>query len=316
MLDFKNFACFDSEGNWYKGNLHSHTTRSDGEAQPQELVDWYWRHGYDFLAITDHDTVTDVEALKRDGIVLIPGVEFGYAPKEMPGYVLDMLGLNVQRLPEMLDPEGKNQAVYDEKMSPQAIIDDVRAQGGVAVMCHPYFMWNTIEPYEKYHGYIGLEAYNFVCDAEWGRGYHEIYWDVLMHRGMKLLGFATDDSHAADFGHGWIMVKAVEKTREAIMEAIKNGQFYATQGPQILHVKYSQEEVEVTFDRPCTVYFKADSNLNSHVVHVWDTESRVTNGVRQYSAKCRLVEEAYHAFRIEMVDETGKKAYTNPAYVI
>jgi len=50
-------------GNWFKGNLHMHTTESDGEFTPQQAVDAYHEQGYDFLAITDHDTVTDVDAL-------------------------------------------------------------------------------------------------------------------------------------------------------------------------------------------------------------------------------------------------------------
>lgn len=41
-------------GKWYKGNLHTHTTRSDGTLSPEEIVKWYEDNGYSFLAITDH----------------------------------------------------------------------------------------------------------------------------------------------------------------------------------------------------------------------------------------------------------------------
>lgn len=38
-----------------KGQLHAHTTMSDGRLTPQETADEYARLGFHFLAITDHD---------------------------------------------------------------------------------------------------------------------------------------------------------------------------------------------------------------------------------------------------------------------
>jgi hypothetical protein len=45
---------YASTGNWYKGNLHAHSTISDGLLTPDEVVKLYAGKGYDFLAITDH----------------------------------------------------------------------------------------------------------------------------------------------------------------------------------------------------------------------------------------------------------------------
>ena len=45
--------------NWYRGNLHTHTINSDGDSAPYEVMAWYKRNGYQFLAITDHNTFTD-----------------------------------------------------------------------------------------------------------------------------------------------------------------------------------------------------------------------------------------------------------------
>ena len=44
---------------WYKGSLHAHTINSDGDSPPYDVLTWYKRHGYHFLAITDHNTLTD-----------------------------------------------------------------------------------------------------------------------------------------------------------------------------------------------------------------------------------------------------------------
>ena len=48
---------------WYKGNLHTHTTESDGDAHPEDIVEWYKQHEYDFLVLSDHNhrTILDHE---------------------------------------------------------------------------------------------------------------------------------------------------------------------------------------------------------------------------------------------------------------
>jgi hypothetical protein len=44
---------------WWKGNTHTHTLWSDGDDFPEMVADWYRRNGYDFLSITDHNTLAD-----------------------------------------------------------------------------------------------------------------------------------------------------------------------------------------------------------------------------------------------------------------
>ena len=51
---------FEGSGQWYRGNVHSHTTNSDGLFTLSELAEWYARREYDFLFVTDHNLVTDV----------------------------------------------------------------------------------------------------------------------------------------------------------------------------------------------------------------------------------------------------------------
>ena len=50
---------FSDRGNWYRGNLHSHTTVSDGVLTPEESVKAFREQGYSFLCISDHNTYTD-----------------------------------------------------------------------------------------------------------------------------------------------------------------------------------------------------------------------------------------------------------------
>ena len=68
-----------SESRWYKGNLHSHTTESDGDESPEKVAKWYAEHGYDFLVLSDHNclTILDDNAGTPQGgkPLMIPGEE-------------------------------------------------------------------------------------------------------------------------------------------------------------------------------------------------------------------------------------------------
>ncbi len=46
---------------WFKGNLHTHTYWSDGDDFPERVMDWYKSEGYNFLALSEHNIVADVE---------------------------------------------------------------------------------------------------------------------------------------------------------------------------------------------------------------------------------------------------------------
>ena len=55
---------------WRKGNTHTHTLWSDGDAAPETVVDWYVRNDYDFLVLSDHNILQHGEkwfAITPDG---------------------------------------------------------------------------------------------------------------------------------------------------------------------------------------------------------------------------------------------------------
>jgi hypothetical protein len=104
-------------GTWLKGNLHAHTTNSDGTRSPQECVEAYAALGYDFLMISDHDRFTDPAALDPKGLILIPGYEL-----TANGPHLLHVGA-----PDRLDP------VPDR----QEVINAAARLGSITIMCHP-----------------------------------------------------------------------------------------------------------------------------------------------------------------------------------
>ncbi len=47
------------EPQWWKGNMHTHSLWSDGDDFPEMIADWYRQHGYHFLALSDHNTLSE-----------------------------------------------------------------------------------------------------------------------------------------------------------------------------------------------------------------------------------------------------------------
>ena len=44
---------------WFKGNLHTHSYWSDGDEFPEVIMDWYKSNGYQFVALSDHNTLAE-----------------------------------------------------------------------------------------------------------------------------------------------------------------------------------------------------------------------------------------------------------------
>ncbi len=53
------------KGRWFKGNLHTHSYWSDGDDFPEMIMDWYKSHGYDFVSLSDHNTLGDGDVWKE-----------------------------------------------------------------------------------------------------------------------------------------------------------------------------------------------------------------------------------------------------------
>lgn len=73
---FKTITSFPENGQFYKGNLHSHTTNSDGHLTPEEAVALFKSQGYHFLCLSEHDRYTDYRAqFNTNDFIILPGLE-------------------------------------------------------------------------------------------------------------------------------------------------------------------------------------------------------------------------------------------------
>lgn len=287
----------NESGVWLRGNLHMHTSRSDGRLSFEEAVALYEQAGYDFIAVTDHWVVSRCE-MTQGGMLLLSGCEYNVGESVQEG-VYHIVGVGMKEAPAL---ERKRQ-----NLSAQRIIDGIRDVGGVAILAHPAWSLNSAEAVQGLHGLIGTEIYNttsgFPMNA---RPYSGQFVDQLASLGVLLPCMAADDAHdyKEDALKSYLMVRAKEKTHQAVMEALGAGDFYATQGPQVcLTVEGHVARVVCT---PAThVVFYTDA--------IWNTE-RVTRGEGITQAVCHL--QKHETFvRAEVIDSEGRRAFTSPVRV-
>lgn len=215
----------DQQGNtWYKGNLHTHTTRSDGRCTPEALVELYHRNGYDFIAMTDHWNPSKNETAPN-GLLLMAGCEYNFGTEPVEG-VFHIVGIGMAQTPAIERNIALSQA--------QPAIDAIHRNGGVAILAHPAWSLNTEAQIRSLHGLDGVEIYNTTSGVPWNcRPYSGEVVDQLAARDCFIPCMAADDAHHYDGDEcrSYIMVRAEALTHDAIRKSLLRGDFYATQGP-------------------------------------------------------------------------------------
>ena len=79
-----NTGPFSSPGRFWRGNLHTHSTRSDGHIGPEEVCAFYRAHGYDFLALTDHFLERYEYPITDTRSCVVPRDIHQHVPPQMP----------------------------------------------------------------------------------------------------------------------------------------------------------------------------------------------------------------------------------------
>ena len=220
-------------GHWLRGNLHTHTTSSDGQNRPQTVINKYAKLGHDFLAISDHDIYTagkEYRAWDNKGMIMMPG-------NEISANGPHILHVAPDRFVEPLMPR-------------QEVINRIGAGGGLAVIAPPNwkgeFDGTKITQMQEWVGYHGLEIYNGLINRLQGSPYCTNKWDLLLSQGRRLWGFANDDSHNDDdIGNGWNVVCVRERSVNGIREALKAGRFYASSGVEISKIAVRGSRVTI-----------------------------------------------------------------------
>ena len=216
----------------FKSALHIHSNVSDGDFSPAEVIGLYASQGYDVLAFTDHHKANPVSTYDGQGMTLLSGIELH--PKGPRDVQWHLLALGV---PE--DFPGR----YS---SGQAAVDAVKAVGGVIYCAHPAGVFTSNEILDL-KGIDGIEVSN-SNNRFTGWESAEVCWNELIAQGFVSPAVAVDDTHThCDLYRNWTMIAAPDKSSASLLDALKKGNFYATQGPEFKSISWENGCFEAEF---------------------------------------------------------------------
>jgi hypothetical protein len=301
---------FANPGQFFRGNLHTHSNVSDGALEPAEVCRRYAEAGYDFLCLSDHFVgeygypVTDTRGHRTNRFTTILGAEM-HTHRMKNGEIWHILAVG---LPLDFAPSGQEDWRINEAGESGPDLARRCAEAGAFVaIAHPE--WNGVTPEDG--RLIGaahaVEIYNHGCHVECDRGYGVALLDTLLSEGWRLTACATDDAHfhAPDHFGGWVMVKAEANEPEALLAALKAGAYYASTGPEFHDVRIEGESLVVECS-PAERVIAMGANSASRVVH-GEGITRAELPVARF-AKGGWVRVAVH-------DAAGKRAWSNPLWL-
>ncbi len=301
-------APFSSPGRFWRGNLHTHSTLSDGVLDAKSVVDAYKTAGYDFMQLSEHFIgnfdfpIADTRAFRSNNFTTLIGAEL-HAPETAVGELWHIVAAGLPLdFPRNLDGE------TGARVSARA------AEAGAFIgIAHPAWSQLTIEDGRAITSAHAVEIYNHGCAIENDRGDGWYLADQMLTEGHRLSAFATDDAHFKTPDHfgGWVHVKAESLDPDALLTSLKKGLYYSSMGPQIHAIEMNGKEISIS----C-------SPVDTITVLCGTSRTAIRNGRAITDAsfdlakleKGWLLKKQSGWFRVVVIDNGGKRAWSNPIW--
>lgn len=297
-------APFSRPGRFWRGNLHCHSTLSDGLLTPDAVCDFYREHGYDFIALTDHFLpeynypIADTRPYRRDGFTTLIGAEL-HSGKTRAGQMWELLavGLPFDFAPPAADESGPMLAAR------------AKAKGAFVAAAHPQF--HTLMPDDLLgtDAIDALEVYNgTVIDFnDRAEGWH--LFEMMLALGKRYTAIAADDAHfepsRADTLRAWVQVRCETLMPDHLLEALKQGNFYASSGPEIDDIALLAGDKVRVCCSPAERIFLTGAG--------WQAVQAYGQDIREVELSLRGFDSPYG--RITVRDRHGQRAWSNPFWL-
>ena len=225
---------------WYRGDLHMHDAHSDGSCLSRsgrrvpcplyKTVESADRRGLDFIAISDHNTISHFDAMRElqpyfDNLLLIPAREI----TTFQGHA------NVYGTTEFIDFRLTSSYVPDIDQ----LLRQVQNLHGILSINHPGLPsgercmgcgWTA--PNTDFSRVTAIEAIN--GDLLEGPGSGISFWQEQLNKGFRLTGLGGSDNHDADItadarsaiGRPTTVIHAQELSERGILDAIRAGHVF------------------------------------------------------------------------------------------
>ena len=297
-------SAFAAPGRWFRGNLHTHSDRSDGVAPPEQVIAAYRAAGYDFIVLTDHFearwgwTVTDTASARSDDFTTLLGVELSSDDWDAE----DVFWVNAIGVPADFAPPASGEPHADA-------IRRAAQAGAFNVLLHPG-LTNLLDfdglPVAHLHA---VETFNQNAALTWpdqAEGRYAL--DALLARGHRLQVAVGDDAHwnhPWDRFGAWVQVRAERLEPDLLLQALKAGAYYSTQGPRIDEVRVEAGLVHVACSPARAIALTG--------IHGWRSDVALGDPTRR-EATLDLSRLRSPFWRLTVTDADGKRAWTNPVW--
>ena len=271
-------SLFQSKGRFYKANLHTHSSVSDGALTPEEVKEAYKSYGYDIVAYSDHEVLVPHDDLRDDSFLPLTAIECEFS--EVFRAFRDPVTGEEIKAPDYIRKRKVYHFVYiaprpDETYYPwptksyvwgnaknfiqdyyvgeksraftfsnvNAAIRDAKEHGFLVAYCHPFWSQNRYEDYSGLENLDFVETYNSACETD---GYvldkSERPFDDILSLGKRVFPACSDDAHRpAHIGRGATYVKADSLSYEDVFRSLKAGDVFASTGPVFKDITFDPE---------------------------------------------------------------------------
>ena len=294
---------FVQPGSWYRGNLHTHSNRSDGRTTPAEVCAFYRARGYDFISITDHFMeryqfpITNTAPYRTAGFTTILGAELHAAATSLG----DLWHILAVGLPGDFAPTGNGET------GPQ-LAERARAAGAYVAAAHPAWYDLTDQDLLSLPAAGAIEIFNTTCSESNGKGDSTGYVDRLLSQDRYYQIIATDDAHfqptRPDSCRNWVMVRSISQDPADLLAALHAGHFYSSQGPEFHEVTPLQDGTKLAVRTSPVRAMYLTGRGASH--------STVSSDADFTTAELSLVAIKGPYARLTVIDRHGRRAWTNP----
>ena len=244
---------------YYKGNTHTHSSPGSGDAAKTWTADTavarYKAAGYDFLVFTEHGEYWNADSLSTPEFTVISGEEAGISGSGRWGHFTAMK---------------ISSKIIGRNKTHQELLDEIAGQGGLGFLNHPRWTVIPISASKVIdsmkQNLRHVEVYNGNTDKP--TRFDTSLWDSVLTSGRVLFGVASDDTHKeSHFGKGWICVYASSRHPDTLFNAIRDGDFYASNGIVIDTVGHGPDRLFVRSMNGTRITFIGSSGRILETVH-------------------------------------------------
>ena len=298
--------------NFYKANLHSRSNLSDGALSREELKKIYKENGYSILAITDNEPLPQTD-ISDESFLVMSGFDFSAKETASEKKLKKSCTFTALSLNETPIAVNKFDAEYgSDKIND--FLNQYKENGYFLTYDHPIRSLEIMPDFLKYKPIDAMEIMNYSSLCEGYDEYNGIGYDIFLRYGNRISCIATDgnrnlrplDSERSDSFGAFTMINADSLKYEDIAKSLRQGNFYASEGPEINAIWVKGDSLNIRCSEADQVIVSAGRRRGRNVY---------SNDIAPLTAATFKIFPEDIFVRVVVVDKQGRKAYTNAYYV-